>query len=63
MTPKSTLTTTQILAVFRKHNLAEGPKITRITIGFTNEVYAVDNYILKVCVKPDNEPTGIRTPA
>ena len=56
MNPKSTLTTAQILAIFRKHHLAENPKITRITVGFTNEVYAVDNYILKVCVKPANEP-------
>lgn len=56
MNPKSTLTTAQILAIFRKHNLAQNPKITRITIGFTNEVYAVDKYILKVCVKKENEP-------
>lgn len=56
MNPQSTLTTDQIVTIFGKHNLAENPKIARITVGFTNEVYAVDNYILKVCVKKENEP-------
>lgn len=56
MNPQSTLTPDQILAIFRKHNLAKNPKIERITVGFTNEVYAVDDYILKVCVKLENEP-------
>lgn len=55
MNPKSTLTTDQIIAIFRQHDLADDPKITRIAIGFTNEVYAVDNYILKVCIKKENE--------
>lgn len=56
MNPQTTLTDNQITAIFRKHNLATDPRITRITIGFTNEVYQVDDYILKVCVKPENEP-------
>jgi aminoglycoside phosphotransferase (APT) family kinase protein len=56
MNPQTTLTNDQIVTVFRKHNLAQDPDITRITIGFTNEVYTVDDYILKVCVKPENEP-------
>lgn len=56
MNPQTTLTDNQITAIFRKYGLAQDPNITRITIGFTNEVYAVDDYILKVCVKPDNEP-------
>lgn len=56
MNPETTLTSDQITTVFRKHGLAESPEITRITIGFTNEVYQVDDYILKVCVKEVNEP-------
>lgn len=56
MNPESTLTNDQITTLFRKHKLAIEPHIKRITIGFTNEVYAVDDYILKVCVKPENEP-------
>jgi aminoglycoside phosphotransferase (APT) family kinase protein len=56
MNPQTTLTNDQIVTVFRKHNLAQDPDITRMTIGFTNEVYTVDDYILKVCVKPENEP-------
>lgn len=56
MNPQTTLTNDQIIAIFHKHGLAENPNINRITIGFTNEVYAVDDFILKVCVKPENEP-------
>jgi len=56
MNPQSTLTNDQITAIFRTHNLADVPSISRITIGFTNEVYQVDSYILKVCVKKENEP-------
>lgn len=56
MNPETTLTNDQITAIFRKHSLAQNSSITRITLGFTNEVYAVDSYIIKVCVKPDNEP-------
>ena len=56
MNPETTLNSDQITAIFRKHGLAQSPNISRITVGFTNEVYAVDDYILKVCVKPENEP-------
>ncbi|HSW78048.1 MAG TPA: phosphotransferase [Candidatus Chromulinivoraceae bacterium] len=56
MNPETTLTPKQITTIFKEHGLAELPEITRITVGFTNEVYQVDDYILKVCVKEANEP-------
>jgi hypothetical protein len=56
MNPKTTFTPEQITTVFRKHNLAQDPDITRIAIGFTNEIYQVDGYIFKVCVMKHNEP-------
>ncbi len=56
MNIENTITPEQITATFRTHNLANNHSITRITTGFTNEVYAVNDYILKVCVDIDNEP-------
>ena len=56
MNTVNSLSPEQITATFRRHHLANHPAITRITTGFTNEVYAVDDYILKVCVDPKNEP-------
>jgi aminoglycoside phosphotransferase (APT) family kinase protein len=55
MNTENSLTTEQISTLFREHNLAQNPSITRLTTGFTNEVYAVENYILKLCVNPNNE--------
>ena len=56
MNTENSLTPEQITTTFRRHNLANSPSITRITTGFTNEVYVVDDYILKVCVDTSNEP-------
>jgi aminoglycoside phosphotransferase (APT) family kinase protein len=56
MNTENSITPEQISAIFRTHNLANTPSITRITTGFTNEVYVVDDYILKVCVDTHNEP-------
>jgi len=55
MNPETTLTNAQITAIFQEHGL-EANEISRITVGFTNEIHQVDNYILKVCVKEENEP-------
>ncbi|MGC4042348.1 MAG: aminoglycoside phosphotransferase family protein [Armatimonas sp.] len=56
MNTENSITLEQIAEVFRAYALAENPSITRITSGFTNEVYEVDGYILKVCVNLLNEP-------
>src|ERR1051325_2149196 len=56
MNTENSITPEQITATFRTHHLANKPSITRITMGFTNEVYGVDDYILKVCVNIKNEP-------
>lgn len=55
MNPETTLTNDQIVKIFQKHGL-EAKYISRITIGFTNEIHQVDGYILKVCIKEENEP-------
>ncbi len=56
MNTDNSITPEQIAALFRTHHLGNQPSIARITSGFTNEVYAVENYILKVCVNTENEP-------
>jgi aminoglycoside phosphotransferase (APT) family kinase protein len=56
MNTENSITPEQITATFRTHHLANNPSITRINTGFTNEVYVVDDYILKVCVDTNNEP-------
>lgn len=55
MNPETTLTNDQITDIFRRHGLS-AKRIRRITTGFTNEVHEVDGYILKVCIKEENEP-------
>lgn len=55
MNPETTLSSEQITSIFRHHELAQDPKIRRITTGFTNELYEVDDYILKVCVRKNFE--------
>ena len=55
MNPETTLTKEQIIEIFAEHKLAPISKIRRITTGFTNEVYEVDEYILKVCGKSQAE--------
>lgn len=55
MNPETTLTNEQVAKVFRHYGLAENPKIRRITTGFTNELYEVDGYILKVCARENHE--------
>ncbi len=55
MNPETTLTNDQITDIFRRHGLS-AKYIRRITIGFTNEIHEVDGYILKVCIKEENEP-------
>ncbi len=46
------------------HNLPEPHSLERIAIGFTNEVYSLDDlYILKVCSDPGNEEAFAREAA
>jgi aminoglycoside phosphotransferase (APT) family kinase protein len=52
MNPETSLSNDQIKAIFAKYKLATDPKIRRITIGFTNEIHQVDEYILKVYLRP-----------
>ncbi len=55
MNPETSLSNQQITEIFKQHKLAQNPKIARINVGFTNEVHQVDDYILKVCVRPSFE--------
>ena len=55
MNPETSLSNQQITEIFRQHKLDQNPKISRITIGFTNEVHQVDDYILRICVRPGFE--------
>lgn len=54
MNPETTLSDSQITAIF-KHQGLSSKTISRITMGFTNEVYEVDSYILKVSVRPNHD--------
>jgi len=56
MNSKTSITSEQIAEIFRKHDLARQAAAKRLTTGFTNEVHAVDGYILKICVNERNEP-------
>lgn len=55
MNPETTISNKQINDVFVQYKLAKNPITKRITIGFTNEIHQVDNYILKVYVRKDGE--------
>lgn len=55
MNPETTISDKQINEVFVQYKLAKNPTVKRITIGFTNEIHQVDNYILKVYVRKDGE--------
>lgn len=52
--PPDTLTTSEkIVAIFNRHGLGSGLAAKRITVGFTNEIHHVGDYILKVYARPD----------
>lgn len=45
-----------IRAIFGRLAIPAPEKLEKIAVGFTNEVYSLDDkYILKVCIRPDNE--------
>lgn len=45
-----------IAQIFKEHNLEKINSIQKIDIGFTNEIYLINNgYILKVCKNENNE--------
>lgn len=56
MNADDTVSPSEIIALFAGIPLAKEPKITRIREGFTNEVYRVDDHILKICVDTRSEP-------
>lgn len=50
------LNTDTISKIFEENNIGKASKVCSIDIGFTNDIYVVnDNYILKVCVEEVNE--------
>lgn len=52
--PPDTLTKPEsIAAIFTAHSLGNNLPARRITVGFTNEIHHVGNYILKVYARPD----------
>ncbi len=55
MNPETTITKQQIRSIFKHHSLSQNPEINRITIGFSNEIHRVDDYILKIYVHKDEE--------
>ena len=55
MPPKTSVSNTRIDEIFSIYKLATKPTIRRITVGFTNEIHQVDNYIIKIYVRPDGE--------
>lgn len=53
MNPDTLTTPKQISDVFRQHGLEYNDRPKRITVGFTNEVHQVGDYILKVYTRPE----------
>lgn len=53
MSPDTLTTTESITAIFTAHGLGNNLPAKRITVGFTNEVHHVGNFILKVYARPD----------
>lgn len=54
MNPETTLTTKDIQAICKKHDISYVSD-QRITTGFSNEVHLINNkIILKVCTRPEN---------
>ena len=54
----------EIEAIFRHLRLPDPSTITKIAVGFTNEVYLIeDRYILKICIRSDNEEPFAREAA
>lgn len=50
------LTTDKIANIFNINNIANVSEVHFLDIGFTNHIYVInDQYILKVCVKEENE--------
>src|SRR5581483_7515555 len=57
MNPETSLSREQIVELFARNHIDIGtnPTIKRITIGFTNEVHEVNEFILKICIRPNWE--------
>lgn len=58
MPPDSLTTPQSIAAIFTTHGLGNNPPARRITVGFTNEIHHVGDYILKVYARPDTAQTS-----
>lgn len=53
MTPDTLTTPERIAEIFAAHSLGNSLAARRITVGFTNEIHHVGDYILKVYARPD----------
>jgi aminoglycoside phosphotransferase len=53
MNPDTLTTPENIAAIFTTHGLGNNLPAKRITVGFTNEIHHVGEYILKVYARPD----------
>lgn len=46
----------EIEKIFIKYNLKKPKRVEKINIGFTNELYSIDDkYIIKICKNIENE--------
>lgn len=55
MSPDTLTSQEDIAAIFNTHGLGSGLAAKRITVGFTNEIHRVGDYILKVYARPDTD--------
>ena len=55
MSPDTLTNPKNIVAIFATHGLGDNLSARRITVGFTNEVHHVGDYILKVYARPDTD--------
>ena len=53
MNPDTFTTSENIATIFAAHGLGDNLPAKRITVGFTNEIHHVGDYILKVYARPD----------
>lgn len=58
MSPDTLTTPESIAAIFTAHGLGNNLPARRITVGFTNEIHHVSDFILKVYARPDTAHTS-----
>ncbi len=60
MNPETSISDIQIAAIFERYELAIDPVVKRITLGFTNEIHQVNEYIMKVYIRKDGEKNFVK---